>query len=76
MNETAVMNSTARRTKKPFYRALYFHVLVAIVLGVLLGHFDPSLAIKMKPLGDAFIKLIDGDTIKNNVHHLLQYKRY
>jgi aerobic C4-dicarboxylate transport protein len=58
MNETAVMNSTARRTKKPFYRALYFHVLVAIVLGVLLGHFDPSLAVKMKPLGDAFIKLI------------------
>src|ERR1700754_3752050 len=59
MNETAVMSASAqRRVKKPFYRALYFHVLLAIVLGVLLGHFDPSLAIKMKPLGDAFIKLI------------------
>jgi aerobic C4-dicarboxylate transport protein len=58
MNETALMNSRARGAKKPFYRALYFQVLVAILLGVLLGYFVPSLAVKMKPLGDAFIKLI------------------
>ncbi|MFD1971617.1 dicarboxylate/amino acid:cation symporter [Trinickia caryophylli] len=50
--------STPRGGRKPFYRTLYFHVLVAIVLGVILGHFAPSLAVKMKPLGDAFIKLI------------------
>jgi aerobic C4-dicarboxylate transport protein len=42
----------------PFYRAAYFQVLVAILLGALLGHFMPSLAVQMKPLGDAFIKLI------------------
>ncbi|GLU35034.1 dicarboxylate/amino acid:cation symporter [Trinickia caryophylli] len=58
MNEAAVMMSTPRGGRKPFYRTLYFHVLVAIVLGVILGHFAPSLAVKMKPLGDAFIKLI------------------
>ncbi|VVE86437.1 dicarboxylate/amino acid:cation symporter [Pandoraea bronchicola] len=46
------------QTKKPFYRILYVQVLIAIVIGVLLGHFKPDLAIQMKPLGDAFIKLI------------------
>src|SRR5260370_32810933 len=43
---------------KPFYAHLYFQVLLAILIGVLLGHFFPSLATKMKPLGDGFIKLI------------------
>lgn len=46
------------QTKKPFYRILYVQVLFAIVVGILLGHFRPDLAIEMKPLGDAFIKLI------------------
>jgi aerobic C4-dicarboxylate transport protein len=44
--------------KKPFYKVLYLQVLFAIVVGVLLGVFDPGLAAKMKPLGDGFIKLI------------------
>ncbi|MBL8268565.1 MAG: dicarboxylate/amino acid:cation symporter [Steroidobacter sp.] len=42
----------------PFYRTLYFQVLVAIVCGVLLGHFAPELGASLKPLGDGFIKLI------------------
>jgi aerobic C4-dicarboxylate transport protein len=44
--------------KKPFYKVLYIQVLFAIVLGVLLGIFDPGLATAMKPLGDGFVKLI------------------
>jgi aerobic C4-dicarboxylate transport protein len=44
--------------KKPFYKVLYIQVLFAIVVGVLLGIFDPPLAAAMKPLGDGFIKLI------------------
>jgi aerobic C4-dicarboxylate transport protein len=43
---------------KPWYRALYFQVLVAIVIGVTLGYFYPELGEKMKPLGDGFINLI------------------
>lgn len=43
---------------KNLYRSLYFQVLVAIALGILLGLFYPDAAIKMKPLGDGFIKLI------------------
>ncbi|WP_247235785.1 dicarboxylate/amino acid:cation symporter [Telluribacter sp. SYSU D00476] len=37
---------------------LTFRVLVAIVVGILLGHFAPEFASKLKPLGDLFINLI------------------
>jgi aerobic C4-dicarboxylate transport protein len=38
--------------------SLYFQVILAIVLGVLLGAFDPALGTQMQPLGEGFIKLI------------------
>jgi len=58
--------------KKPLYKSLYFQVIVAIILGVIVGHYFPSgtqlingveksvpgLGEQLKPLGDAFIKLI------------------
>ncbi|MFL6695571.1 MAG: dicarboxylate/amino acid:cation symporter [Vitreoscilla sp.] len=44
--------------KTPFYKILYVQVLFAIVVGVLLGHYDAALAITMKPLGDGFVALI------------------
>jgi aerobic C4-dicarboxylate transport protein len=40
------------------FRHLYFQVLVAIVLGVLLGAAEPAWGATLKPLGDVFIKLI------------------
>ncbi|HEY2184101.1 MAG TPA: dicarboxylate/amino acid:cation symporter [Xanthobacteraceae bacterium] len=49
---------TAAAPRRPLYTHLYFQVLTAIVLGVLLGHFYPQLGEQMKPLGDGFIKLI------------------
>ena len=45
-------------TKHPIYKSLYVQVLTAVVIGVLLGYFQPSMAADMKPLGDGFIKLI------------------
>ena len=42
----------------PIYRQLYFQVIVAIVLGAILGHYEPLIGEKMKPLGDAFINLV------------------
>lgn len=44
--------------RRPLYASLYFQVIVAVVLGVLLGVLAPASAVVMKPLGDAFIKLI------------------
>ena len=43
---------------KPLYRSLYFQVIVAIAAGMALGFFAPHTGEAMKPLGDAFIKLI------------------
>ena len=48
----------ARAPRKSFYTHLYIQVLIAIAIGILLGHFYPSLGEQMKPLGDGFIKLI------------------
>ncbi|WP_327058434.1 dicarboxylate/amino acid:cation symporter [Hafnia alvei] len=44
--------------KKKLFKSLYFQVLLAISLGILLGHFYPDLGAQMKPLGDGFVKLI------------------
>ncbi len=44
--------------KTPFYRHLYVQVLAAIAAGILLGHFYPEFGTQLKPLGDAFIKLV------------------
>lgn len=43
---------------RPLYRSLYLHVVIAILLGIALGHFHPELGAQMKPLGDGFIRLI------------------
>ncbi|WP_346830821.1 C4-dicarboxylate transporter DctA [Pseudomonas abietaniphila] len=37
---------------------LYIQVIIAIVLGVIIGHLRPDTGVELKPLGDAFIKLI------------------
>jgi aerobic C4-dicarboxylate transport protein len=37
---------------------LYLQVMVSILFGIVLGHFFPDFAVKLKPLGDGFIKLI------------------
>lgn len=40
------------------FKSLYVQVIIAILIGVLLGNFYPSVAVQLKPLGDGFIKLI------------------
>ncbi|WP_311748478.1 dicarboxylate/amino acid:cation symporter [Proteus columbae] len=44
--------------KLPFYRMLYVQVIIAIILGILLGHFYPDVGESFKPLGDGFIKIV------------------
>ena len=48
--------SSTKRT--PIYKVLYFQVICAIVIGVLLGMFFPDIGAQMKPFGDGFIRLI------------------
>ena len=44
--------------RKPLYASLWFQVVVAMALAVVLGYLSPAKAVAMKPLGDAFIRLI------------------
>jgi len=44
--------------KKPFYLGMSFQVLMGVALAILLGYISPATATAMKPLGDAFIRLI------------------
>jgi aerobic C4-dicarboxylate transport protein len=54
----SAMSDAATSASRPLYRSLYFQVVTAILVGVLLGHFAPATGEAMKPLGDAFIRLI------------------
>ena len=54
--DTTSLKEPYKRQK--WYKILYVQVLIAIILGVLLGYFAPDVGEAMKPLGDAFIKLV------------------
>jgi aerobic C4-dicarboxylate transport protein len=41
-----------------YLKVLYVQVIIAIVIGIIVGHFYPSFGVQLKPLGDGFIKLI------------------
>ena len=53
-----LVESGPPRTRKRFYSSLWVQVSVAIAVAILFGYLSPEHAIAMKPLGDAFIRLI------------------
>ena len=44
--------------RTPWFRILYVQVLIAVALGIAVGHFWPDSGKALKPLGDGFIKLV------------------
>jgi len=44
--------------RRPWYSGLYAQTMIGIVLGIVVGHFFPKIGVAFKPLGDAFIALI------------------
>jgi aerobic C4-dicarboxylate transport protein len=52
------ITTSGSRGRKPWYKILYIQVLLGIALAIFLGYVQPHVAVEMKPLGDAFIKLI------------------
>jgi len=63
MSDTVITNPTQTiaqpaRKKKPFYMTLWGQVLIGVAIAIVYGYFKPASAIKMKPLGDGFIRLI------------------
>jgi aerobic C4-dicarboxylate transport protein len=51
-------HTPAQGKKAPFYSVLWVQVLIGMGVAVVLGYFSPANAVAMKPLGDAFIRLI------------------
>jgi aerobic C4-dicarboxylate transport protein len=47
-----------KKTRGSLFKSLYFQVVVAVALGVLVGWLWPSVGASLKPLGDAFIKMV------------------
>jgi aerobic C4-dicarboxylate transport protein len=58
MNQRVPIDTVRGKPARPFYLQLWFLVLLAMAIGVALGHFYPDAGVRMEPLGDAFIKAI------------------
>jgi aerobic C4-dicarboxylate transport protein len=56
--QPGLVNTVPASSKLPFYRVLWVQVLVAMGLAIVLGYVNPARAVAMKPLGDAFIRVI------------------
>ncbi|WP_051880460.1 dicarboxylate/amino acid:cation symporter [Buttiauxella noackiae] len=51
--------ATSNKINKPgWYKHLYVQVILAIIIGIAVGHYFPQTGEAMKPLGDTFIKVI------------------
>jgi aerobic C4-dicarboxylate transport protein len=61
MEATVATQPTSAATgvgRKPFYLSLWGQVLIGVCLAIVVGYVSPSSGVKMRPLGDAFIRLI------------------
>ena len=58
MAATTAQPAKPSGVRKPFYKDLSILVLIAIGIGIAVGHFSPKIAIEMQPFGTAFIKMI------------------
>ena len=58
MSTPSIAAKAGAMPHRPWYTVLYVQVLIAIAIGIALGHFYPDLGKAMKPLGDGFIALI------------------
>src|SRR3979490_1211233 len=54
----STISATAVSVRKPLYQSLFVQVLVALLLGIVLGMAAPDFAVGLKILSDAFLKLI------------------
>ena len=57
-NQPHALAASKSKAKKPFYMTLWGQVLIGVALAIIYGYLRPASAVKMKPLGDGFIKLI------------------
>ena len=54
----SVATASPAKPAVPFYQSLFGQVLIATIAGILFGYAWPETAVKLRPLGDAFVNLI------------------
>ena len=54
----STISAAAPAARKPLYTSLFVQVLVALLLGIVLGMAAPDFAVSLKIFSDAFLKLI------------------
>jgi aerobic C4-dicarboxylate transport protein len=58
LKQAEKVTAQTQAPKKPFYRNLWIQVVLAVTVAIVLGYVRPDTAVAMRPLGDAFIRLI------------------
>ncbi|MFO1115481.1 MAG: C4-dicarboxylate transporter DctA [Beijerinckiaceae bacterium] len=58
MTPSSALPASSQRSLLHWLSQLWVQVIVAMVAGVVIGHFWPDLGVRLQPLGDAFIKAI------------------
>ncbi|TQK07581.1 C4-dicarboxylate transporter DctA [Herbaspirillum sp. SJZ107] len=58
LTSTTGAAASAQPVARRWYKQLWVQVLIAMALGILIGHFFPDAGTRLQPLGDGFIKLI------------------
>jgi len=56
--EALAQRPIAAAPRRPWYTILYVQVIIAILIGIAIGYYNPKLGVQLKPLGDGFIALI------------------
>ena len=62
MNNDSAQNEHSMKFASParaWYQVLYVQVLIAVALGIALGHFLPSFGESLKPLGEGFCGMLN-----------------
>jgi len=58
LTSTTGTAAAAQPAPRRWYKQLWVQVLIAMALGILIGHYFPDAGTRLQPLGDGFIKLI------------------
>jgi len=55
---TTQLHDISNKAPRSWYKQLWVQVIVAMAIGIAVGHYYPSAGLSMQPFGDGFIKLI------------------
>lgn len=58
LTSTSGIDAPVQAAARRWYKQLWIQVLIAMAVGIAIGHYFPDAGVSLQPLGDGFIKLI------------------